>query len=58
MERWYDTLRVWGEWAEAVSGGPIQSGHHLAEEAPEETARELLRFFTDEKGDLTDMIGG
>jgi haloacetate dehalogenase len=57
MERWYDPLRVWGEWAEAVSGGPIQSGHYLAEEAPEETARELLRFFTDVSDDLTDKIG-
>jgi haloacetate dehalogenase len=29
-------------WAEDVSGGSIDSGHHVAEEAPEELASRLL----------------
>jgi haloacetate dehalogenase len=28
-----------------VRGGPIDSGHHMAEEAPDELAAELLAFF-------------
>jgi haloacetate dehalogenase len=43
---WYDMLEVWGEWAEQVEGGALPSGHYLAEEAPDETAAELIRFFT------------
>jgi haloacetate dehalogenase len=39
-------LEVWGEWAEQVEGGALPSGHYLAEEAPDETAAELIRFFT------------
>lgn len=40
-----DMLPVWGEWAEDVRGGPVSSGHFLAEEAPEETGRLLGQFF-------------
>jgi haloacetate dehalogenase len=45
---WYDPLKVWGEWADNVQGAPIAAGHFLPEEAPEETARHLLRFFSGE----------
>ena len=32
---WYDPLAVWRDYAEGpVTGGPIPSGHYLAEEAP------------------------
>lgn len=41
-----DLLPTWREWATDVRGGPIPSGHFLAEEAPEETAAALLEFFT------------
>jgi haloacetate dehalogenase len=40
-----DMLPVWREWAEDVRGGPVASGHFLAEEAPEETGRLLGEFF-------------
>ncbi|MEO1197884.1 MAG: alpha/beta hydrolase [Pseudomonadota bacterium] len=40
-------LGIWREWANDVIGGPIDAGHFLAEEAPEETANALLAFFTD-----------
>ena len=43
--RWYDPLDVWRDHAAgAVSGGPIPSGHYLAEEAPEEVLAALLPF--------------
>ena len=42
---WYEPLVVWADWADDLSGGPIEAGHFLPEEAPDETARELGRFF-------------
>ncbi|TMR03708.1 alpha/beta hydrolase [Actinomadura soli] len=42
--QWYDPLGVWRVWASDVRGGPIQAGHFLPEEAPEETVRHLLRL--------------
>ena len=45
--RGLDMLRVWQERAEDVRGRAIDCGHFLAEEAPEETAAELLRFLGD-----------
>ncbi len=38
-------LATWREWATDVRGFPIDSGHYLAEEAPDATARALLEFF-------------
>jgi haloacetate dehalogenase len=38
-------LKVWREWADVVEGGPIDSGHFLAEENPEATAAALAAFF-------------
>ena len=46
LEAWYDTVAVWREWADDVRGRALPCGHYLAEEAPEETADELLRFFS------------
>ena len=46
LEAWYDTLAVWREWAGDVRGRALPCGHYLAEEQPEETAAELLAFFT------------
>jgi haloacetate dehalogenase len=37
-------LRVWRQWAEAVEGSPLPSGHLIAEEAPEELTSSLQRF--------------
>lgn len=43
--RKYDVLQEWRRWASDVSGRPLPCGHYLAEEAPEETLAEFLRFF-------------
>lgn len=45
MEALYgDPRQVWREWADDVGGGPVTSGHHMAEEAPEELAAALTAF--------------
>jgi haloacetate dehalogenase len=45
IDRWYDVLSVWREWAENVEGRALPCGHYLPEEAPDETAEALLSFF-------------
>lgn len=45
MERLYgDPVQVWQRWAGDVTGAPIASGHHIAEEAPDELAAALAGF--------------
>lgn len=39
-----DVLSVWRPWAPDPRGRGLGCGHHMAEEAPEELARELLTF--------------
>lgn len=41
-----DPLRIWEDWATDVRGFGIDSGHHMAEAAPDELTRELLSFLT------------
>ena len=38
-------LDTWKQWATNVRGSPVDSGHFLAEENPDETARLLRAFF-------------
>jgi len=46
MEALYgDLVAIWRPWAENVCGIAIESGHHMAEEAPAELAAALLGFF-------------
>ncbi len=40
----YDPLAVWREWATDVEGAPVDCGHYLPEEAPDETLRMLQAF--------------
>jgi len=39
-----DVLAVWMTWTENLRGRGLNCGHHMAEEAPEELAAELLTF--------------
>jgi haloacetate dehalogenase len=40
-----DPLRIWADWTEDLRGGHrIESGHHMAEEAPGEVTASLLAF--------------
>ena len=39
-----DPRLIWQEWADDVSGHGIDSGHHVAEEAPKELAAALVAF--------------
>lgn len=43
-----DVLGVWRPWAPDLRGHGIDSGHHMAEEAPEALADALLRFLEEE----------
>jgi haloacetate dehalogenase len=46
-----DVLGVWRDWAgDRLDGGPIDSGHHMAEEAPEALATALLTFWRSVEG--------
>jgi len=40
-----DPRLIWRDWATTVDGGRIDSGHHMAEEAPAEVAAALTGFF-------------
>jgi len=42
-----DPRSIWRSWADDVSGQGIDSGHHVAEEAPEELSARLVRFCRD-----------
>jgi len=44
-ELYGDVLEVWRAWAPDRRGHAIASGHHMAEEAPEEVAVALAQFF-------------
>jgi haloacetate dehalogenase len=46
--KWYKPLEVWQKFATGpVRGGPVQSGHYLAEEAPAEVLVAVQPFFVD-----------
>ncbi len=46
LEQWYDVLAIWRDWADDVCGRAIDSGHFLAEQAPDDTYAELYAFFS------------
>ena len=44
LQKWYDTLEIWRSWADYVQGRPLDCGHFLPEEAPDETYSALRAF--------------
>ncbi len=51
VEKLYDPLDVWREYASDVRGRALPAGHFLAEEGPEETAEALIPFL-EAQGDV------
>ena len=47
LDRNYDVLAIWRDWADDVRGGSIDCGHYLAEEAPQETYDALVAFLAE-----------
>jgi haloacetate dehalogenase len=44
--RWYEPMAIWRQYCAAeVTGGPVNSGHYLAEEAPAEVLERFDAFF-------------
>lgn len=43
-----DPVKIWRRWAADVRGHGFDSGHHVAEQAPEALASSLAGFFADE----------
>ncbi len=44
--KWYTPLDIWRRYCDGgVTGGPVQSGHYLAEEAPAEVLSWFAQFF-------------
>jgi haloacetate dehalogenase len=43
-ELWGNPVEIWRGWAKDVQGHAIDSGHHMAEEIPDELAAELASF--------------
>ena len=47
LEQLYgDPLGIWRAWADDLRGARIDSGHHMAEEAPAELAAVLRAFLS------------
>lgn len=44
VELYGDVIGIWKNWARNVDGKSINSGHHMAEEAPEELSEVLRQF--------------
>ncbi|MEK9721925.1 MAG: alpha/beta hydrolase [Rhodospirillaceae bacterium] len=44
---WGDLVPIWQRYADDVTGGPIDCGHYVPEEAPDATYDWLARFFVD-----------
>lgn len=41
-----DPLRTWSKWATKVTGEPVDAGHFMCEESPDDTKAALLRFLS------------
>jgi haloacetate dehalogenase len=44
LAAWYDTLAIWRDWADDVTGRALDCGHFLVEERPAETLAAIRGF--------------
>ena len=51
LDKLYDPLEVWRDWADDVRGSVIPGGHYMAEEHPEATLQALMPFFLGQAGE-------
>ncbi|WP_241989365.1 alpha/beta fold hydrolase [Cryobacterium serini] len=58
IETLFDPLTLWGALASAVTGHPVDSGHYLPEEVPDEILREILAFVPALPNTTTRLIPG
>jgi haloacetate dehalogenase len=58
LARWYDTLAIWREWADDVTGRSIDSGHFIVEERPADVLAALLAFHGSGSGDRSTSPAG
>lgn len=47
VQKTYDVLAVWSDYAEQVSGRALAAGHFLAEEVPHSVLEAMIPFFSD-----------
>ena len=45
VNRTYNVLNVWKDYASKISGKALECGHFLVEEKPKEVTKELTEFF-------------
>jgi len=43
-------VAIWRNWADDVRGHAIDSGHHIAEDAPQELADAIIDFLGNDDG--------
>jgi haloacetate dehalogenase len=47
-----DPLAIWRRWTNTLEGGPVDAGHHIAEEAPAELAHAIGSFMRDARSEI------
>ena len=45
IEKLYDPIKIWKNWATNVTGFSLNCGHFLPEEKPRDTLKAILNFF-------------
>jgi haloacetate dehalogenase len=40
-----DLLKIWSDYADNLTGGPLQCGHYVSEEAPDGLYDWFMKFF-------------
>ncbi len=56
MDRLFDVLTIWRDWADDVAAKPIEAGHFLAEENPSAVLAALTPFLLPDTPQVPDEI--